>query len=163
MKLSLLSLFITFALISIVSSNPFVGGNNKSTSTHCASSLQCTQNLNTVLSLRGGEVLEPKTLADVKGILLKASAEGKLVVIDFSASWCGPCKIISPIYHEMSDSGMFPNVVFVKVDVDENPETATEYEVTAMPTFIFVNQGEVVEKLMGANPARLREILEEHS
>ena len=55
-----------------------------------------------------------------------------------------------------------PDVVFVKVDVDENPDTAAKYSVSAMPTFIFIKGGEVVDRLMGANPARLQELINEH-
>jgi thioredoxin 1 len=53
------------------------------------------------------------------------------------------------------------NVVFVKVDVDENPETAAKYSVSAMPTFVFIKEGEVVDRLMGANAARLQELIQE--
>mmetsp|Transcript_13073 Transcript_13073/g.18507 ORF Transcript_13073/g.18507 Transcript_13073/m.18507 type:complete len:179 (-) Transcript_13073:199-735(-) len=109
----------------------------------------------------GGAVLEPSTEADVSGIVLKASAEGKLVVIDFSATWCGPCKMIAPLFEEMANE--MPNVVFVKVDVDENPETAAKYSVSAMPTFVFIKNGEVVERLMGANPTRLQALISDHS
>lgn len=62
-------------------------------------------------------------------------------------------------YHELSEAGEFSNVIFLKVDVDENPETAARYEVSAMPTFLFIKRGEVVDKLMGANPAALKEML----
>ena len=53
-------------------------------------------------------------------------------------------------------------MVFLKVDVDENPDTAAEYNVSAMPTFVFIKGGEVVERLMGANPGRLQELIEEY-
>lgn len=59
----------------------------------------------------------------------------------------------------MSDE--FTNIVFLKVDVDENPETAVKYQVSAMPTFLFIKRGEVVDKLMGANPAALKQMLED--
>lgn len=117
--------------------------------------------LDTTLSLRGGEVLELTTLNEVESIIMKASNEGKLVVIDFSATWCGPCKMISPLYHELSELDTFSNVVFLKIDVDENPETAARYQVSAMPTFLFIKRGEVVDKLMGANPTALQDMLEE--
>jgi thioredoxin 1 len=54
------------------------------------------------------------------------------------------------------------DVVFVKVDVDENPDTAAKYSVSAMPTFVFIKGGEVVDRLMGANAARLQELIQEH-
>uniref|UniRef100_A0A7S3PC09 Thioredoxin domain-containing protein n=1 Tax=Amphora coffeiformis TaxID=265554 RepID=A0A7S3PC09_9STRA len=110
--------------------------------------------------LRGGAVAEPGTLEDVEAAVLKASSEQKLVVIDFSATWCGPCKMIAPLFAELSEN--MPDVVFLKVDVDENPDTAAKYNVSAMPTFIFIKGGEVIDRLMGANPARLQELIEEH-
>eukprot|EP00553_Chaetoceros_curvisetus_P000485 CAMPEP_0204616128 /NCGR_PEP_ID=MMETSP0717-20131115/3447_1 /ASSEMBLY_ACC=CAM_ASM_000666 /TAXON_ID=230516 /ORGANISM="Chaetoceros curvisetus" /LENGTH=164 /DNA_ID=CAMNT_0051629259 /DNA_START=109 /DNA_END=600 /DNA_ORIENTATION=+ len=115
-------------------------------------------NLDTALSLRGGEVQEPTTLQEVEDILMKASAEGKLVVIDFSAVWCGPCKMIAPLYHELSEMSEFSNIVFLKVDVDENPDTAMKFQVSAMPTFLFIKSGQVVDKMMGANPAKLKDL-----
>jgi thioredoxin 1 len=54
------------------------------------------------------------------------------------------------------------NVVFIKIDVDDNPDTAAKYNVSAMPTFVFIKGGEVVDRLMGANPARLQELIDEH-
>lgn len=75
-------------------------------------------------------------------------------------SWCGPCKMIAPLYAELSEE--YDNVIFVKVDVDENPDTAAAYSVSAMPTFVFVKGGEVVDRLMGANPTALQEMIEEH-
>jgi thioredoxin 1 len=75
------------------------------------------------------------------------------------ATWCGPCKAIAPLFQELSEA--MPDVVFLKVDVDENPETAAKYSVSAMPTFLFIKGGEIVDRLMGANPDRLREMIEE--
>jgi len=99
--------------------------------------------------------------AEVDSVLNSAALNGnKLVVIDFTASWCGPCRAIAPLYEALSEE--IDNVVFVKIDVDENPETAAKFSVSAMPTFVFVKGGEVVDRLMGANPNRLRELIEEH-
>lgn len=65
-----------------------------------------------------------------------------LVVIDFFATWCGPCKIIAPQFEELSKQ--HSSIIFLKVDVDENDEIAATYEVSSMPTFIFIKKGEVV-------------------
>jgi thioredoxin 1 len=64
-------------------------------------------------------------------------------------------------FKEMSEN--MTNVVFVKIDVDENPDTAARYNVSAMPTFVFIKGGEVIDRLMGANPARLQELIEENA
>lgn len=112
------------------------------------------------LNVRGGEVLQPETWQDVESILVKAGASNQLVVIDFSATWCGPCKIIAPLFSSLSDQ--MPDVVFLKVDVDENPDTAAKYSVSAMPTFLFIRGGTVVDRLMGANAARLQELIDQH-
>ena len=70
---------------------------------------------------------------------------------------CGPCKQIAPIYKELSNEfGSRAN--FIKVDVDDNPEAAQKYGVSAMPTFLFIKGGEVVDRLMGANSDRLKEV-----
>ena len=106
-------------------------------------------------------VLEPTTLEEVQEILARAAADSWLVVIDFSATWCGPCKAIAPFFQELCQTTP-EGVIFVKVDVDENPETAAEYSVSAMPTFVFIKNGEVVDRLMGANPQRLQDLIAQH-
>ena len=67
---------------------------------------------------------------------------GKLIVIDFFATWCGPCKMIAPKLEQM-DKDM-DNVVFLKVDVDEAEDVAQEYNISAMPTFVFLKNGQKV-------------------
>jgi len=99
------------------------------------------------------------TLADLKKEL--ADAGDKLVVVDFYATWCGPCKIIAPKVEEMSTS--LSNVVFLKVDVDENEEAAQEFNISAMPTFIFLKNSNKVADMMGANFDKLKELVEKHA
>lgn len=104
-------------------------------------------------------VKQVASLGDLKQEL--ADAGEKLVVIDFYATWCGPCKIIAPKLEEMS--GEMENVVFLKVDVDENEEAAQEYNISAMPTFIFIKNQEKVADLMGANVDKLKELVNQHA
>jgi thioredoxin 1 len=70
------------------------------------------------------------------------------------------CFLLISQFNEMSED--ISDVVFLKVDVDENPETAAKFSVSAMPTFVFIKGGEVVDRLMGANAPRLQELIEEH-
>ena len=70
--------------------------------------------------------------------------------------------MIAPIYKDLSDEfGSSAN--FIKVDVDDNPEAAQKYGVYAMPTFLFIKGGEVVDRFMGANSDRLKELIVEWS
>ncbi|AED94495.1 thioredoxin (clone GIF2) [Arabidopsis thaliana] len=77
----------------------------------------------------------------------------KLLVVDFSASWCGPCRMIEPAIHAMADK--FNDVDFVKLDVDELPDVAKEFNVTAMPTFVLVKRGKEIERIIGAKKDEL--------
>lgn len=87
-------------------------------------------------------------------------AGGKLVVIDFTASWCGPCKMIAPHFKEMSDK--YTNAVFLKIDVDECQETAQECGIRAMPTFQFYKNSKKVDEFSGASPDKLKAMIEKH-
>jgi thioredoxin 1 len=82
-----------------------------------------------------------------------------LIMIDFWAPWCGPCKKVSPILDEISDEhGLWVG----KVNVDENPVKSTEYSITSIPTIILFKQGKPVHSIIGAKPKHviLKEISE---
>ena len=85
-------------------------------------------------------------------------AGNKLVVVDFTASWCGPCQTIAPKFQAMSEE--FTDVIFYKVDVDKNDETAEACGVQAMPTFKFYKNGKEVTTFSGSNEAKLRSTIE---
>jgi thioredoxin 1 len=70
------------------------------------------------------------------------------VVVDFHAVWCGPCRMMSPILTELAQER--PDVRFVKMDVDDNQETAVRYGVLSMPTLMVFRGGEPVLRLVGA-------------
>mmetsp|Transcript_40801 Transcript_40801/g.53763 ORF Transcript_40801/g.53763 Transcript_40801/m.53763 type:complete len:188 (+) Transcript_40801:102-665(+) len=113
------------------------------------------------LEIRGGakgKVTEVKTQEEVEKIL--EEAEDNLVVIDFTAVWCGPCQMIAPAYEQFSESAEFKDIIFLKCDVDDNKETASKYNVYQMPTFVFLRKGEVVRTFSGASPVKLKQTLE---
>ncbi|XP_057543043.1 thioredoxin H2-like [Amaranthus tricolor] len=84
----------------------------------------------------------------------------KLMVVDFSASWCGPCQYMEPILKDFSIK--FGDVEFIKIDVDELADVASEFGVDAMPTFVFFHKGKQVDRLVGANKAELKLKISQH-
>ncbi|GJM96943.1 hypothetical protein PR202_ga13827 [Eleusine coracana subsp. coracana] len=80
-------------------------------------------------------------------------SSGKLLVVDFSASWCGPCRFIEPAFKEMASR--FTDAIFVKIDVDELAEVARTWKVEAMPTFVLVKAGKEVSRVVGAKKDEL--------
>ena len=120
--------------------------------------IQKESTLHLVLRLRGGDVTPQKDLAMLKETI--AGAGDKLVVIDFTATWCGPCQMIKPAFYALSFE--FKSVVFVSVDVDEAEDAAAAYEVSAMPTFVFVKNGEKVFTQVGASKDKIEAALKEH-
>ena len=88
------------------------------------------------------------TAENTKEILEK---KDELIVIDFFANWCGPCKIIGPIVEELANE-YEGKATIAKVDVDSNKEVANQYGIRNIPTILFIKNGEVIDKHMGAAP-----------
>lgn len=88
---------------------------------------------------------------------LLETSKSKLVVIDFTASWCGPCRFIAPIFEKMAAEN--PEAEFVKVDVDDAEDVAAACSIQAMPTFHFYKGGVKVDEMMGADQATLQNLV----
>ena len=87
--------------------------------------------------------------------------KGKITLIDFWASWCGPCKMMGPVVEQIAED-MGDSARVCKINIDEQPELASQYNVMSIPTFILFKEGKEVNRTIGAMPkeelARLFEI-----
>jgi len=99
------------------------------------------------------------SVSQLNGIL--ALSKDKLSVIDFHATWCGPCHAIAPHFESLSTK--HTNVNFLKCDVDEAKDVAALYRVSAMPTFIFLKGDTKVDQVRGADKAGLTNTITKHA
>ena len=102
-------------------------------------------------------VHHPKTNDEYKNL---KDAPGKLVVVDFSAEWCGPCKMIAPTFEALSKE--LPDVVFIHVDVDVLEDLPDGADVRGVPTFKFFKDGALLDSFSGADKDKLTKIINQH-
>ncbi len=77
----------------------------------------------------------------------------KPVLVDFWAPWCGPCRMVAPVLEEIAKE-RGDDLQIVKLNIDENPETAAKYQVMSIPTLILFKDGDIAHKVIGALPKR---------
>lgn len=92
-----------------------------------------------------------------KAEFTEALSHDGLVVIDFFATWCGPCKMIAPLLDKFSKE--YTSAKFIKVDVDELEDVAKEYSISSMPTILFFKGGKEVAKVIGADAAKIKQAI----
>jgi len=105
------------------------------------------------LDFKGGNVHVITTKEDWDQKVEEANKDGKIVVANFSASWCGPCRVIAPVYAEMSKT--YPQLMFLTIDVDDLMDFSSTWDIRATPTFFFLKNGQQIDKLVGANKPEL--------
>jgi thioredoxin 1 len=95
-----------------------------------------------------GESLVQFTDANFEQEVLKSE---KPVLVDFWAPWCGPCRAVGPVVEDLAEAYK-GRVKVGKINIDDNPKTATAYGVMSIPTLILFNKGDIMDKLIGLSP-----------
>ncbi|MFR6471768.1 MAG: thioredoxin [Turicibacter sanguinis] len=90
-------------------------------------------------------------MIEIKNNEFRSEIEDGIVLVDFYAQWCGPCRMISPVLEQLHEE-YDGKVKFVKVDIDVNPETAKEYGVMSIPNLLIFKDGELADGLLGFKP-----------
>jgi thioredoxin 1 len=89
----------------------------------------------------------------------KSEIESGVTVVDFFATWCGPCKMLSPVLDELSGE-MEGKANFVKVDIDQSSDLASQFQIMSVPTMVIFKNGEKVDQLVGFLPKeKIQEVI----
>ncbi|XP_068662343.1 TPR repeat-containing thioredoxin TDX [Aristolochia californica] len=100
-------------------------------------------------ALQEGSVISILSASELDTKFKAASSLSWLAIMYFTASWCGPCRIISPLYTSLAEK--YPKVVFLKIDIDEVRSVAAQWNVSSVPTFFFIKDGKEVDRVVGAD------------
>jgi thioredoxin len=120
--------------------------------------IQKESTLHLVLRLRGGGG-DKVTMLETKADFDACIKDNKVVIVDFTATWCPPCQRIGPVFVAISEEADMADVTFVKVDVDANADTSQAAGITCMPTFQLFKDGVMVDKLEGASEEGIRALI----
>ncbi len=101
--------------------------------------------------VKRGSTMPGKPIDVTDDTIEKVVQEHPLVVVDCWAPWCGPCKMLSPVIEELAGD-MQGDVVFAKLNTDENQQTAKQYGIMSIPTLLLFKDGELVDQQQGALP-----------
>lgn len=96
-----------------------------------------------------GQVIGIHSTSELETKLNAATRTSRLVILYFTATWCGPCRFISPLYTSLA--AKYAKVVFLKVDIDEGRDVAARWNISSVPTFFFIRNGKEVDKVVGAD------------
>ncbi|ONK61313.1 uncharacterized protein A4U43_C08F28420 [Asparagus officinalis] len=112
-------------------------------------------------ALQDGTVVGIHSSADLETKLKAATKLSRLAILYFTATWCGPCRIMGPIFKSLAEKHR--NVVFLKADIDEASEVAQRWNVSSVPTFFFLRNGKEVDKVVGADKSGLERKVAMHA
>ncbi|VVA94104.1 unnamed protein product [Arabis nemorensis] len=112
------------------------------------------------MQTKSGLVVEIESRRQWRLLFDSMKGSNKLLVIDFTAAWCGPCKAMEPRVKEIVSR--YPEAVFARVDVDRLMDVAGTYKANTLPAFVFVKRGEEIDRVVGAKPNELVNKIEKH-
>lgn len=103
-----------------------------------------------------GKQTSDKPLTVTDAMFKEVIQNHSLVVVDCWAPWCAPCRMVAPVMEEMARD-YAGRILFGKLNVDENPEVATQYQIMSIPTMLVFKEGKLVDRLVGAMPRQMLE------
>ncbi|KAJ6295071.1 hypothetical protein OIU76_023048 [Salix suchowensis] len=114
-----------------------------------------------ISALKEGQVIGIHSAKELDPKLNAASKTSRLAILYFTASWCGPCRMIAPIFTSLA--AKYPKVVFLKVDIDEARDVAARWNISSVPTFFFIKNGNEIDKVVGADKNELERKVKQHA
>ncbi|XP_038686869.1 TPR repeat-containing thioredoxin TDX isoform X2 [Tripterygium wilfordii] len=121
---------------------------------------QAAQDQEALAALKDGQVIGIHSTSELDTKLNAASRASRLAILYFTATWCGPCRVISPLFTSLA--AKYPKVVFLKVDIDEARDVAARWNISSVPSFFFIKNGKEVDKIVGADKSALKSKIEQH-
>ncbi|XP_016563195.2 TPR repeat-containing thioredoxin TDX isoform X2 [Capsicum annuum] len=108
-----------------------------------------------------GKIVGIHSVSELETKLNAASAASRLAILYFTATWCGPCRFISPFYTSLP--GKYPKVAFLKADIDEARDVASRWNVSSVPAFFFIKDGKEVDRVVGADKNSLEKKIAQYA
>ncbi|CAI0400319.1 unnamed protein product [Linum tenue] len=112
-------------------------------------------------ALKAGQVMGIHSTGELDTKLNAASRASRLAVLYFTATWCGPCRVISPLFTSLAEK--YPKVAFLKADIDEARDVAGRWNISSVPTFFFIRKGKEIDQVVGADKNGLERKLQQHA
>ncbi|KAK9115143.1 hypothetical protein Syun_021940 [Stephania yunnanensis] len=119
------------------------------------------QDTEALSALKDGHVQSIRSNAELETKFKAASSLSRLVILYFTATWCGPCRFVSPLYKSLA--AKYPKVVFLRVDIDEGRDMAGHWQVSSVPSFFFIKNGKEIDKLVGADKSELEKKIAQYA
>ncbi|XP_024970295.1 TPR repeat-containing thioredoxin TDX isoform X1 [Cynara cardunculus var. scolymus] len=102
-----------------------------------------------------GEVVTIHKAVELETRLSGSSRSNQLAILYFTATWCGPCRLMGPLYTKMA--AKYPKVAFLKIDIDEARDVAAQWNISSVPSFFFIRNGNKIDQVVGADKTSLEE------